>query len=203
MASVDVGDERSRLWNLVESTIARWRGGEQPDAAGFLARHPEIGARKSLALDLIHEELCLRREAGDTVVASTFISRFPDYRSSIVKMLEVEQYGESNPNFAEALRTRPKSAVRDLPARDVRLVFWTAAAWGAAISVSKDDPALISDQLIVEALLDRALELDEDFDGGAIHGLLIGYEMVRQGAAGDPAARRGNHSASANGPEQG
>jgi serine/threonine protein kinase/Tfp pilus assembly protein PilF len=96
-------DERARLWNLVEDTIARWRDGEAPDAAGFLARHPEIGSRKTLALDLIHEELRLRKEAGDTVVAQSFIERFPNYRSSIAKMLAVEQYGEKNPGFAEAL----------------------------------------------------------------------------------------------------
>ena len=96
-------DERTRLWTLVEDAIARWREGEQPDAAGFLARHPEIGSRKTLALDLIHEELCLRKESGDTIVPSTFIERFPDYRSSIAKMIAVEQYGSENPGFAEAL----------------------------------------------------------------------------------------------------
>gem|GEM_PF-1854106 len=99
---IDV-DERTRLWNMVEETIARWREGESPDAAGFLARHPEIGSRKTLALDLIHEELCLRKETGDTIVPSTFIERFPDYRSSIAKMIAVEQYGQQNPGFAEAL----------------------------------------------------------------------------------------------------
>ena len=41
----------------------------------------------------------------------------------------------------------------------------------------------------VEALIDRALALDESFDRGAIHTFLISYEMVRQGATGDPAER--------------
>jgi hypothetical protein len=94
-------DERTRLWNLVDETIGRWRGSRP--TRRFLARHPEIGSRKTLALDLIHEELCLRKESGDTVVASTFIERFPDYRSSIAKMIAIEQYGEANPGFAEAL----------------------------------------------------------------------------------------------------
>ena len=76
---------------------------------------------------------------------------------------------------------------------DVPLLYWTAAAWGSAISVSKDDPALVSDQLIVESLIDRALELDEDFDHGAIHGVLISYEMARQGVMGDPALRSKKH----------
>jgi hypothetical protein len=93
-------EERATYLKLVEATIDRWREGEPPDAASFLAAHPEIGASKALALDLIHEELCLRREAGDTIVPSTFIGRFADYRSSIAKMLAVEHYGEKHPEFA-------------------------------------------------------------------------------------------------------
>jgi hypothetical protein len=41
----------------------------------------------------------------------------------------------------------------------------------------------------MEALIDRALELDESYNRGAIHTFLINYEMSRQGAAGDPVAR--------------
>ena len=45
----------------------------------------------------------------------------------------------------------------------------------------------------MEALIDRALELDESFESGAIHGFLITYEMSRSGAAGDPAERARGH----------
>ncbi len=98
-----------------------------------------------------------------------------------------------HPGLEKALRANPKQASKNLEASEISRIYWTAAAWGAAISVSKDDPALISDQLIVEALLDRALQVNEQFDHGAIHGLLIGYEMVRQGAPGDPATRARHH----------
>lgn len=98
-----------------------------------------------------------------------------------------------HPGFEQALRKNPKAAVKSATASDVPLLYWTAAAWGSAISVSKDDPALVSDQIIVEALIDRALELDEDFDRGAIHGVLISYEMARQGVQGDPALRSKKH----------
>lgn len=98
-----------------------------------------------------------------------------------------------HPGFEQTLRKDPKAAVKLARGGDVPLLFWTAAAWGSAISVSKDDPALVSDQLIVEALIDRALELDEDFDHGAIHGVLISYEMARQGLQGDPALRSKKH----------
>jgi predicted anti-sigma-YlaC factor YlaD len=76
---------------------------------------------------------------------------------------------------------------------DVPILYWTAASWGAAISISKDDPGLIADQPIVEALIDQALRLDEKFDSGSIHGFLINYEQVRQGAIEDAALRSQKH----------
>jgi len=96
-------------------------------------------------------------------------------------------------HFEQALRSRPKAAVQVTSVDDVPLLFWTAAAWGTAISLSKEDPALVADQPIVEALIDRALELKEDFDGGVIHSFLIRYEMTRVSLAGDPAARARRH----------
>lgn len=96
-------------------------------------------------------------------------------------------------DYAQALRADPKQAVSLARKADVPLLFWTAASWGAAIAVSKDNPDLIADVPIVEALIDRALELNEAYDAGAIHAFLITYEMGRRSAAGDPAARARKH----------
>jgi predicted anti-sigma-YlaC factor YlaD len=98
-----------------------------------------------------------------------------------------------HPGLADALAKNPRAALASTTARDVPFLFWTATALGAAISMSKDDPALVADQPIVEALIDRALALDESWEQGAIHSFLIGYEMARQGAPGDPAARARQH----------
>ena len=97
------------------------------------------------------------------------------------------------PGFSERLKQDPVSAVRLAGTSDVPFLYWTAAAWGSAISLSKDNAALIGDQRIVEALIDRAAELQPDFDSGAIEGFLIVYETARAGAAGDPAARARKH----------
>jgi predicted anti-sigma-YlaC factor YlaD len=102
--------------------------------------------------------------------------------------LEVRHRG-----WQEALRQQPKPTVRSATLKDVPLVYWTAVSWAAAISVSKDRPELIADMPIVEALVDRALELDESFGDGAIHSFLITYEMSRPGGSGDPAARSRQH----------
>jgi hypothetical protein len=72
---------------------------------------------------------------------------------------------------------------------DVPLLYWTAAAWVAAISADKTDSYLISDLPSVDALIQRALKLNESFDRGAIQSLMITYETVRQGAEGDPYER--------------
>ncbi len=90
-----------------------------------------------------------------------------------------------HPKFAAMLRDNPETALRRTRKTDLPLLYWTALSWGAAISVSKDHPELVADQPQVEALMDRAYQLDPDYDHGAIDQFLISYEAARQGAAGD------------------
>jgi predicted anti-sigma-YlaC factor YlaD len=95
--------------------------------------------------------------------------------------------------FGKTLHEMPKKAVRSVQRDEVPLLYWTAASWAAAISLSKNDPDLIADLPFVEALIDRALELDESFDAGAIHTFLISYEPTRQGGSGDALVRSRAH----------
>lgn len=97
------------------------------------------------------------------------------------------------PGFGAALKSDPVKAVKATRRADVPLMYWTAASWGSAIGAAKNDMMLVADQPVVEALIDRALELDETFDQGAIHSFLITYETVRQGAPGDPYERARKH----------
>src|SRR5262245_125554 len=92
-------------------------------------------------------------------------------------------------DFSLALRQNPKGTAEQALLGDVPLLYWTAAPWGAAIAISKDDPELIADLPAVEALIDRALQLNEGYDSGAIHGFLITYEPSRPSGQGDPAER--------------
>jgi predicted anti-sigma-YlaC factor YlaD len=101
------------------------------------------------------------------------------------------------PGFERRLREEPRRAAAEIPPADVPLLYWTAASWGALIGVSKGDPDVLGELPIVEALMDRALALDEAFERGAIHTFLIGYEGVRQGVSGDPVERSRRHFARA------
>ena len=93
----------------------------------------------------------------------------------------------------QSLRQDPAAAVRPMKKEDVPLMYWTAASWGAAISLSKNNPDLVADQPIVEALIDRALQLDESWNQGSIHGFLIGYESSRIGGQEGAAKRARSH----------
>ncbi len=99
----------------------------------------------------------------------------------------------SRPGFGAALPGDPRAAVAGFTKADVPQLYWTAAAWAAAISLGKDDPALLAEIPQMEALIDRAAELDADWGEGAIRGFLVNYEMARQGVSGDPIERARAH----------
>jgi predicted anti-sigma-YlaC factor YlaD len=158
-----------------------------------------------------HEELLLATASGFTEYAYAFVQEDADEledkdlataeemrgrarrlylraRNYGLRGLEVRHRG-----FEKVLRADPKQAVRVAKVKDVPLLYWTALAWAGAISLSKDNPDLIAEMPLVEAMMDRALALNEAFDDGAIHSFLITYEMSRPGGTGDPAARSRQH----------
>ncbi len=65
--------------------------------------------------------------------------------------------------------------------KDVPLLYWTAASLGLAISVSKDNAAMLARLPEVEALLDRALRLDESWQSGALHEFQVTFSASRPG----------------------
>ena len=99
----------------------------------------------------------------------------------------------AHPDIATTIYRDPEVALSKTTVDDVAFLYWTAAAWASAISLAKDDPALIADLPAVEALIDRAYELDESFDDGAIHVFLISYAMSQSGLRQDAAARARQH----------
>jgi predicted anti-sigma-YlaC factor YlaD len=81
-----------------------------------------------------------------------------------------------NPSEAVAV-TNPKNAGRDLP-----LLYWTAASLGLAISTATDDAAMLARLPEVEALLNRAIELEPTWDGGALYDFQVVFASSKPGA---------------------
>ncbi len=100
-----------------------------------------------------------------------------------------------HPGFEKGLRddlVRDETLAATTKA-DVPLLYWTGAAWGAAISLSKENADLTADLGLVEALERRALALDEGFGLGAIHDFFIAFEGGRPPAAGGSVDRALGH----------
>ena len=96
------------------------------------------------------------------------------------------------PGLERALMEDPPAAVARIEpkrrSRDVPLLYWTAAALGLAISASIDDAALLARLPEVEALLDRAIALDETWDAGALHEFKVTLAAARTATPGNRAA---------------
>jgi predicted anti-sigma-YlaC factor YlaD len=138
------------------------------------------------------------QQAADEMEGSDF-ARAEQMRTRARKLyLRARDYGlrgleVSHRGFGLNLRQNPKQAAGAARLDDVGLLYWTAAAWGSAISISKTEADLIADQPVVEALIDRAYALSPDHGDGALEGFLITYEPARQGAQGDSAERSRKH----------
>lgn len=97
------------------------------------------------------------------------------------------------PGIGARLRDDPVSAVEGIGGKDVQqevaMLYWTAASLGLAISVSKHDPAMLARLPEVEALLGRAMELDEDWDAGTLHEFAVIWAGARPGVTGPVVVR--------------
>ena len=84
----------------------------------------------------------------------------------------------THPGASEALVRSPGDALGGARAEDVPLLYWTAASWGAAIAGGLDQPELVADLPAVRALLERAMELEPDYDRGTLHDAMMLLEIA-------------------------
>jgi hypothetical protein len=95
--------------------------------------------------------------------------------------------------FPPALSADPSAAAARIDAADVPLLYWTGVAWSFAVSASSDDPSLLADLPRIEALMRRALALEERYDAGAIHEYFVAFEGGRPEAMGGSVDRARYH----------
>lgn len=169
---------------LVESVLA-----ESPEHEGLLLAATRGFVQYAFAF---LQQDADRLEERDLAAAEALRARARDL------FLRARDYGLRGlavvrPQAARELSADPRHALAAARAEDVPYLYWTAAAWGSALSLSKDRPELLADQPIVEALIDRALELDPGYEQGAVHTYLISYEPARVSALRGWEARSKEH----------
>jgi hypothetical protein len=112
--------------------------------------------------------------------------------------LRARDYGlrgleQRQPGIGERLRLEPATAAATLGADELPFLYWTAAAWAGAIGVGKDQPELLADLPTVLALIDRAVAIDEKWEGGVAHEVSIVLAAALPEGMGGGVAKARNH----------
>lgn len=89
----------------------------------------------------------------------------------------------SHPQLRETLITDPQMSVASMKEKNLPLLYWTAAALGLAISVSRSDPEMLARLPEVEAMLQHAIELNPTWEGGALQEFQLVFEGAKPGAS--------------------
>lgn len=160
-----------------------------------------------------HQGLLLAAASGFTQYGYAFVQSEADYveakdlaRATAMRARAVKLYRRAlryglrglegrHPGFEEGLRSEElrEKTLAAMTKADIPLLYWTGMAWGAAMSLSKENAELTADQGLVEAMERRALAMDESWGRGSIHDFFIAFEGGRPPAAGGSVERARMH----------
>jgi hypothetical protein len=129
-------------------------------------------------------------KAQDTAAAADLRSRaarmYQRARGYCLHGLEVRRPGLT----LQAITRDPEGALKRTTVEDVPWLYWTAAAWGADISLSPNPLLRIAELPSVRGLLGRAKALDETWEKGAIYEALIAFDGLPAILGGSSTAAR-------------
>jgi hypothetical protein len=97
-----------------------------------------------------------------------------------------------HPGAGRALPNDAKTVLGTMTAADVPALYWTGVSWGGGLLLTDNPLAHIGELAAVRALLTRALQLDEAWEGGTIHEAMIALESLPV-LLGGSAARARDH----------
>ena len=83
-----------------------------------------------------------------------------------------------HPGATKALQGDPKGLLPSMTAADVPALYWTGVAWGGGLLLATNPLLRIGELMTVRAVLARALELDDAWEGGTIHEAMIAVESL-------------------------
>lgn len=112
-------------------------------------------------------------ESRDSRLASLYYATARDYGLRALERRSAFRKGRQGD--LEAFR----SSLASLRRSDAAAMAWTAASWGRWLSLNLDSPPAIAEMPRLEALLDRLLELDAEFEQGLPHALRGTYDSLR------------------------
>jgi hypothetical protein len=120
-----------------------------------------------------------------TAYASSFVEG-TDPKKAAALYAKAKGYGfralSKKRNFQQAV-TGPVddfvAFLKQYDKKDVPPLFWTASAWGKWVSLNLDSVEALADMAMLEATMQRTLELDDSFYHGSPHLLMAVYLAAR------------------------
>jgi WD40 repeat protein/serine/threonine protein kinase len=110
------GEAVPTLAALLAEQRGHWQRGERIPVEDYLARHPRLAADAEAALDLITNEVLLRREQGEEVGLAEYLRRFPHWAGPLRAQFEVEAALDHDTQLiADPAAFRPAGPAAGLP----------------------------------------------------------------------------------------
>lgn len=149
-----------------------------------------------------HKGLLLTACSGFTQYAYAFVQTDAeliepkDYEASVagreraLKMYQralgycLRRVALTHKGFRAAVEKDPAGTMKAFSKEEVPVLYWTGATWGALVAAGSDKPELLNQLPIVRAIMDRALELDEAYERGSIHDILISLDSLPEAMGG-------------------
>lgn len=97
------------------------------------------------------------------------------------------------PEFAARLKADPDSTLALTTPEDAPLLYWSAAAWAAAIQADSQSMDRVAELPHAEAMMRRVLALRPDYDQGSVHEFFLRLDGSRSPAAGGDPERARRH----------
>jgi len=159
---------------------------DQPSHPGLLLTACRGFTQYAYAFLQVEYEMALpQTSAGAREYRSRGVAMYGRARGYCFRALEVR-----HPGIRDRLLRDPKIAVASLTGDDVPALYWAAAAWGGSLTLSDSQLVRIGELAAVRAMMSKALQLDETWEGGAIHEAMIALEGLPVLLGGSPARAR-------------
>jgi WD40 repeat protein len=99
------GTGRQFAARLLDDQRARWEQGDRKTVADYLQQFPELAADPEGIVDLLYQEVLLRKARGEVPRLSDYLRRFPHYATRLGQQFDLHEFLEAG-GLAKTVETR-------------------------------------------------------------------------------------------------
>lgn len=121
-------------------------------------------------------------------------------RRAVIHYMRARDYGfryVGNERLEEAAKSLDTAALAEelkkVKQKDVAGLFWAGYGWGAAVNIAQSDSEMVAALPVVELIMERVTELDDDYFYAGVHAFYGVYYASRPEMAGGNPAKALEH----------